>query len=68
VGGGSTYLEDTTLSARLRPKDTYLRKVDRRGGKTDGREDILEFVDDSNDFRPKAGHCRRSGDGSEYRE
>lgn len=44
--GRSAYLEDTTLPARLRSKDTYLREVDRRGGKTDGREDILEFVDD----------------------
>lgn len=29
------YLEDTALSARLRPKNTYLREVNRRGGKTD---------------------------------
>lgn len=47
----ATYLQDAALSAALAAENAYLGQVDLGPGGADCGEDILELVDDSDNFR-----------------
>ena len=56
-----THLKNTALPRTLASNHAYLWQVDGRCAAADGAEDILKFVDDSNDLCSEAGHLCRKG-------